>query len=399
MNIVIKVLKGIGFGLFKIHLWLPAVYSLIFLIVTLAGGYTGVAAWYFAGLVVSLLGSVGLTYYGFQRKIKKGDYRSGEKKSPVPPGKRKLLIEREEPSDGIIPRRAPEQPARSYAPALPVYDQPIPQPNVQQMQAYEASRALYGNNYGQAAPRTGAAEQLGYDPRAALYESGYGAGNGRNYEQGYDPRAELYGGGAATAPDRQSADAARQSLYESEPARANMSAYVNRSEASQTLYPSQGAAREALERGDASQALYPSKEQSNFNSYDRSSASGALYHESQQSDYKTFSPYMQPVNSILPNRGQPQSLYGAPEANPPPAGQEPAYNKEADVRRRDAEFMASANLAPAPPSGSRRREVPVQIYATKNDENTYVYEYADRFEFIKLLEDGNKELVKTEFKS
>lgn len=377
MKIVVNILKGIGFGLFKIHLWLPALYSLVFLVVKLTAG-VGSGIGYAIGLIIALVGSVALTYYMTHRKVKNGDFLAGEKKlhSAATP-------EQEQPAQ-LLSRTMP-QPVQTYAPApQPVYAPPQPvQP------AYDPSRDLYASNFMQTPQRASAAAQLGYNPHAALYDNNYAQPN-RVYEQDYDPRAALYGNAYSAGEDRMSADVARANLYAPEPDHGAV--YASRDDAAAALYPAASAAREALDRGDASAALYPKQEKADLGGYDRTAASGALYHQSGNAEYKTFSPYMQPVNSILPGRSQPAQLYDAPK--------EPEFDREAELRRHDEEFMAAANLADAQPvHASRRREAPIQIFATKSDENTYVYEYADRFEFIKLLDDGNKELLKTDFKN
>lgn len=430
MKTIVKILRGIGFGLFKIHLWLPVLYSIVFLVVVLAAQVANAWAGYAIGLVIALLGSVGLTYYGNYRKLKKGEFSSSKKADEQKPEKRKLLHPKQE-TEEVLVRNAAQY---GYAPQPPMQQQPAPQPP-----AYDPARNLYPNNY-MSEPRS-VSRELGYDPRTALYDNhSYGVSDNRSYDHGYDPRAELYGGGNAMITDRPTSDQARQSLYAPDTASSmHQLRESGREVAAQSLYPAAGPAREAVGRSDASNALYPESQQAgfdgydrasasgalypnaepahsggydrtsasgtlypqsapaHFDSYDRTSANGALYAQNQQTNYKTFSPYMQPVNSVLPKREAAPSLYDDKPAQPVRQAA-PAYDEAARLRSRDEEFLNSVGSPPAVKI-SRRREVPLQIYATKTDENTYVYEYADRFEFIKLLEDGNKELLKTEFKT
>ena len=398
MKTVVKIFKFIGFGLFKIHLWLPILYTVAFLTIALSMGAANFWAVYFIGLVLSLLGSIALTYANAQRKINKGAYKG---KSAL--GRKKLPEYENMPEQQAAPKNNnyfPRQIEEQYAPQ-PVYNQPVDR-------GYDAKRELYGasgaqQGYGRPAVPPG------FDPRRDIYRDDYGSGTERQRPQG--AMNSLYPEQAAAAPRYDQAQAA-QALY---PAQDYPREAIGKANAASALYPSsdkpeyqnydRGAASQSLYAADepanfdrysgrqagAAQALYPTEEQTNFDRYGGAGAADRLYSPSADSkaEYKSFSSYIQPANSMLKSNSQPTYQ---PYASAPT----PVQTHQAQVA---TEYNSeSPDASASPRTLTRRREVPAQIFATRTDPNVYVYEYSDRYEFIKLLEDGNKELIRTEMK-
>ena len=74
-------IKKLIFGMF---LWLPALYSVIFLIVSAVTGTVGKTwGFYFVGLSVTLIASVVLTYITAHRRAGVGDEKQAESRVPA----------------------------------------------------------------------------------------------------------------------------------------------------------------------------------------------------------------------------------------------------------------------------------------------------------------------------
>lgn len=99
-----KFLKLMRFLLFKIHLWLPLMYSLVFLIITVTSGLLTVSwPFYFLGLSLSMIGTLGLVYY--TRKKSKDDVEENFKPASKRDKNRRI--------EGFMPvsEQPPERPA------------------------------------------------------------------------------------------------------------------------------------------------------------------------------------------------------------------------------------------------------------------------------------------------
>lgn len=333
MKVIVKTLKVVGFGLFKIHLWLPAVYSLIFLVVALASSLTDAWGGYLIGLVITLLGSVALTYVANGRNKQKGVYVPEKKEQP-----QQSVAPTVAPPDASVSIREPAYTANGNQSDYPLYA------NEAYLAQSNARREILGKLY---------------DDRFAAPE--------RSRTQ--NPSRELYGEDENTRSSARQGNAPAYSLYDND--EENAPKRRGRDDAARSLYPERESARENLARTDAVGSLYPDNAPPSFQRYSGATAAAALYDNQASTQDRSFTPYKQP--------GVEREIGRTTVIN------EPEMPTMQDVTR-------TTTLG-------RRREVPVEIYATRADPNTYVYEYADRFEYIKLLEDGNKQLLKTEFKN
>ena len=446
MNFLVKVFKGIGIGLFRLNLWLPVLYSMVFLILTLTIPLSGVWGYYLFGVVICLFGSLALTYFSKSKKSRKGEFKKSVAKDEQFDGesdythgktkeKRKLLVrnsraQEPEPQISNIPQNIQNTYSGynnqgqygNYPPQNQDYGYTASQnydyynQQAEYNRQMQARQAIYGQQSGypqsqggyeeQQAPAGDAMSRLYPEKPASRFSQEskpkptafdiYPEEPAPRFASENKPAFDLYPEQPAPrfAPENKPA----YNLYPDSPASGVQNPFNVAGGAMNSLYPEDNTSfRQDSGRRHASELLYTNEreQQSSDSGFDRRNASDFLYQQKPQQksggqpEFRGFSSYVQPVNAVGQQPGQ-RIPHNLPKD---------IYDGEEQLKK-DDEFLMNVNINPLSSAKvmSRRTEKPLNIYATRSDPNTYVYEYEDRYEFIQLLEGENKRLLKTEFK-
>lgn len=349
---MMSILKTIAFGLFKIHLWVPVVYTIAFAIIATTMGLVDWVTIYIIGLFCAMIVSALLTYLLLSNKI--------EKTSQPKKVTRKLITPEDEEQEDVPPvvKSVPVQPQINEAERV--------------RQFYEQKLYNEQNRYNR--PETGSLYADGGQvnrntmPNAPLYDN-------NNYAGGATMNTSpLYGeenfDGETGKPLRREPS----SFYNNAPqAQSGM-------QNNQNTYGQLYTDKPQVDNGSNNYSnLYEEAQgQDSANSFGGYSMPQGT---SGQGGRDSFQAYKQPVNSPYLKTGNTFS------------GGVPQFTDYAAAMKAERSLNDEAGGTQAVDLNKI-----LEIYSTRVDPNVYVYEYADRYEYVQLKPDGSKEILKVQSK-